>query len=64
MVQQSALEFRVQQLIDDVHEALRLGAPGAVDAVDQLEAGAKRLVRERQARVDDANRHREADDEG
>jgi hypothetical protein len=62
--QRSALERRVWQLIDDMREALRLGEPGAVDAIDQLELGARALCREQQGLVEDADRHREADDEG
>jgi hypothetical protein len=62
--QRSALERRVWQLIDDIREALSLGEPGAVDAIDQLELGARALRREQQSLVEDADRHREADDEG
>ena len=49
---------------DDIREALRLGEPGAVDAIDQVELGARALRREQQGLVEDADRHREADDEG
>ena len=59
-----ALERRAWQLIDDIRQALRLGEPGTVDAIDQLELGARALRREQQGRVEDADRHREADDEG
>ena len=62
--QRSALERRAWQLIDDTREALRLGEPGAVDAIDQLELGARALRREQRGLVEDADRHREADDEG
>ena len=63
-VQRTALEQRVRRVINDVREALRVGAPGAVEALDQLESGARTLRREQQTLVEDADRHREADDEG
>ena len=44
--QRSALERRAWQLIDDIREALRLGEPGAIDAIDQLELGARALRRD------------------
>ncbi len=62
-VQRSELEKRIRKVITDVREALRLGDPGAADAIHQLEAGAQSLVREYRARVEDANAHREQDDD-
>jgi hypothetical protein len=61
--QRSELEKRVRTVIEDVREALRLGDPGAVDAIDQLEAAAKSLVRERRAFAENADAHREQDDD-
>jgi hypothetical protein len=49
-------------VLEDVREALRLGDPGAVDAFDQLKAGAMSLVREYQTIADDVDAHREQDD--
>ena len=60
--QPSELEKRVRHLIEDVREALRLGAPGAVNAVDQLDAGARSLLRGRQALAEEGTAHREQDD--
>jgi hypothetical protein len=56
------LEKRIRNVIRDVREALRLGVPGAVDAIHQLEVGAQSLVREYRALVEDATAHREQDD--
>jgi hypothetical protein len=60
--QRSEIEKRVRKVIEDVREALRLGDPGAVDAVDQLDAGARSLRRERRALAEDGAAHREQDD--
>lgn len=62
-MQRSELGRRVCKAIEDVREALRLGDPGAVDAFNQLEVGAKSLVHEFQARVEYADAHRGQNDD-
>lgn len=61
--QRSRLEKRIRKVIEDVREALRLDDPGAADAIDRLQAGAKSLVHEYRALAEDATAHREQDDD-
>ena len=49
----------MRKLIEDVREALRMGDPGAADAIDQLEVGARSLAREAQGLQEDADASRE-----
>ena len=60
--QRPDLEKPVRKVIEDVREALHVGNPAAVDAIDQLEAGVKSLIREYRALVEDGAAHREQDD--
>ena len=61
--QRSELEKQVRKVIEDVSEALRRGDPGAVDAILRLEAGAKALMSERRAVGENADTHRQRDDD-
>ena len=61
--QRSELEKQVRKVIEDVREALRRGDPGAVDAILRLEAGAKALMSERRAVGENADAHRQRDDD-